>query len=604
MLYYVCVQGKSLMDQYFGQMARYSQSTVFPPRIRFLLRDLMELRNNGWIPRKVTNVEGPVPMQQLRPDDDDLIRSPYINRNRNQQSNEFDTDRWMNKMSLNYSGSGPNDYNGLNSVSSISSHFAQPYVIFFSYYFHFLSFLMNISLFLVTYRYKSAGNNYKLGSSYNNQRNNQNHSHNNYNNHNRYNKHNNQHNSHNNYNNSNMLNNKDLAPRFKRNLITTPQESVENLTFRPAANSLLFKATVNIKTSQLPLAQPRPASNTTNNANNHHHTMSSTEQHNMNNISSPPIQAAAQQKIEIKMPAPVNNLLNKDQILIKQASLEKPKQTKKDKGPNKEEVLKRVTTFLADSFTATTLAAENERNIDDIVAAFHDLKVPDKFMRDAMTTILNEIIDKPEIVHERVFELLVCLRKENKLQTNAILDGFKALIGGMNDSTIPRIASLVASLLCRGVTAKLCKISDISQHTDGGQHYPLFLLVLQQLNKQIGKPALIEMYNGSKVNLMNTLPEADRTKNRMAEILEDRNLSFLYPLLKLQGELQKQIQADANPTQLYKWIKDNVDATAICDPGFITALMTVLLKYITGVSVVGGIVLHYLWLIQYIYLSI
>lgn len=416
---------------------------------------------------------------------------------------------------------------------------------------------------------------------HNNQRNNQNHNnHNSYNNHNRYNnnnnKHNNQHNnSHNNYNNSSgsILNNKDVAPRFKRNLIAPPpQDSVENLTFRPAANSLLFKANVNI--TALPLSHPPRTSST-----------SSAEMNNSNNSGGSPLLLAPIQTNTTKIPAaaqPINNLLNKDQILIKQASLEKPKQNKKDKGPNKEEVLKRVLTFLSDNFAAT---AENERNIDDIVASFLDLKVPDKFMRDTMTLILNEIVDKNELIHERVFEFLVCLRKgSSKFNTNAILDGFKSIINGMNESTIPRLATLVASLLCRAVTTKLCKLSDVATFTEHGQHYPLFLLVLQQLHKNVGKRPLIELFNNSKVILMNTLPEVDRTKNRMAEILEDRNLSFLYPLLKLQGELQKQIIADPNPNQLRKWIKDNVDAGCHNDPGFITALMTVLLKYITQVN--------------------
>lgn len=364
-----------------------------------------------------------------------------------------------------------------------------------------------------------------------------------------------------------MLNNKDLAPRFKRNLITPPQESVDNLTFRPAANSLLFKANVNIKTSQLPLTQPRPSSATV--TNNHH----------QNDTNFLPLQATI--KIPSPVAAPVNNLLNKDQILIKQASLEKPKQTKKDKGPNKEEVLKRVLTFLSDCFLNTT--TENERNIDDIVASFIDLKVPDKFMRDTMTTILNEIVDKNEQIHERVFEFLVCLRKEHKFNTNAVVDGFKSIINGMSENSIPRIATLVASLLCRAVISKLCKINDVATFTENGQHYPLFLLVLQQMHKSIGKTQLIEMFNESKVNLMTSLPETDRTKNRMAEILEDRNLSFLYPLLKLQGELQKQILADSNPQHLFKWIKDNVDSTCYNDPGFVTALMTVLLKHVTEV---------------------
>lgn len=64
------MQSKTLMDQYFERIDHCSQSTKYPPRIRFMLRDLIELRRNGWVPRKSANTEAPVPMQQLRPDDD------------------------------------------------------------------------------------------------------------------------------------------------------------------------------------------------------------------------------------------------------------------------------------------------------------------------------------------------------------------------------------------------------------------------------------------------------------------------------------------------------------------------------------------------------
>lgn len=505
------------------------------------------------------------------------------------------------------------------------------------------------------------------------------------------------------------MNNKDLAPRFKRNLInaasTAAADPADALTFRPAANSLLFKANVNINAAQLPLVQqqsrsnggllgsnPNSLHNTGNTAGggqqlygssgggsagnthqdirlnpygqNHVHGNSSLLSSNSSNSSSsgnghsdqaaPAVVSIAS---KLMPPQPVNNLLKKDQILIKQASLEKPKQTKKDKGPFKEDVLKRVQAFVVEQFVnapvsdavdeeeeeddenidgnetkvnadaaqpeSQTKQAADEENIIDggeehqqqqqptavvevsvetapaveviavepkqpkakiapgaaQLAAFIDMKIPDKFMRDTMTTILDEIVDKPEPVHERVFQLLVALRRDGKLPTAAVLDGFRGVL--KNDAIHPRIATHAATLLCRAVTAQLCRIQDVAQLADNGQHYPLFLLVLQQLHRQLGKQALLSAYAASKVQLMGTLPEPDRNKERMAAILQDRGLSYLYPLLKLQGELQKQIEADANPAQLYKWIKDNVDSTCYGDPGFITALMNVLLKYIT-----------------------
>lgn len=627
------------MEQYFDRISQCSTNTKYPPRIRFMLRDLIELRRNGWVPRKLVSTEGPVPMQQLRPDDD-VIHTPYVNRNqRDQRNNDRDSDSWMSKMPLNFQtnmnhhdfGSG-----GLTGSPNFSSQ----------------SFNSPVSGNYNNRDYRDGGNNIMGsggrgdhgggGGGYrhnNNQRNNQNHNnHNNYNNHNRYNNKHNQHNngSHNNYNNNS--NNKQLPPRFKQNLITPPPaDTFENYQFRPATNSLLYQG-VNFKTAQLPLQQPRSTPNSDgapsefgkktyhrgmettgsggggvivsnnggvimggstgivgnngsniNNSNTnslardifpqYKETNINSKNVNSNNATTPnansilPITPAAQ---------PINNILNKDQVLIKQASTEKPKQNKKNKGPNKEEVLKRVVTFVKENLADTD--AENEKNMDDIVAAFIEVKLPDKFMRDTMTTVLNEIVDKSDLTHERAIEFFVCIKNDGKLQTNAIVDGFKVLINGMSDSPVPRIATLVASLLYRAVTAKLCRLADVAHYSENGAHYPLFLLVLQQLHKHLGKQALTEIYNDSKVNLMSTLPEADRTKDRMAEILDDRNLSFLYPLLKLQGELQKQIQADPNPQVLYKWIKDNVDAVCYTDNGFITALMNVILKYVTQVS--------------------
>lgn len=51
------------------------------------------------------------------------------------------------------------------------------------------------------------------------------------------------------------------------------------------------------------------------------------------------------------------------------------------------------------------------------------------------------------------------------------------------------------------------------------------------------------------------LPEADKTKERLSEILEERELTFLYPLLRIQADLARQLATDPNPQAFYKWIK-------------------------------------------------
>lgn len=70
------------------------------------------------------------------------------------------------------------------------------------------------------------------------------------------------------------------------------------------------------------------------------------------------------------------------------------------------------------------------------------------------------------------------------------------------------------------------------------------------------------------------LSEIDQNKDRMLEILEGKGLSFLFPLLKLEKELLKQIKLDPSPQTIYKWIKDNISPKLHVDKGFVNILMT------------------------------
>lgn len=182
----------------------------------------------------------------------------------------------------------------------------------------------------------------------------------------------------------------------------------------------------------------------------------------------------------------------------------------------------------------------------------------------------------------KLIQLTVSLKKDNLLPSTVIQDAFKAFcntLDGHQENELDA-ASVVFS---HAIAVHLISLTELASHTDNGAHHPLFFLVLQKLHTICGKSELLELFNKSKVNLLSQLPENEKTKEKLAETLEERDLTFLYPLLRIQGELAKQLQADPNPQQFYKWIKENLDAANYTDPGFINALMTVLLKYISQV---------------------
>lgn len=289
---------------------------------------------------------------------------------------------------------------------------------------------------------------------------------------------------------------------------------------------------------------------------------------------------------------PSSPLLHKETppaIVIKQGPVDKREKARdrKDKGPTREEVLKKVNALMDDLASHT--------NVQDALTAFKDLKIPERFLRHTICTMYSNTLDRGDSERELAAKLVVELKKENLLTLQQVNEGWKELVASISEkeSTVPLVASHVAFLTAKAIVDNLIQLTDLASETENGRHHPLFLLTLQQLHKTQGKARLTQIFNDSKVDLISQLPEAEKTKERLGEILEDRELTFLYPLLRIQGDMWRQLEADPAPNALYKWIKEKLDPQHHSDPAFINAMMNVLFKYITGVSKPYRIYLSY-----------
>ncbi|KAK0088425.1 hypothetical protein PV325_012089 [Microctonus aethiopoides] len=509
-------KGRCLMDQYFKRMSLLAECSDLPLRIRFMLRDVIELRRDGWVPRKATSTEGPMPINQIRNDNDDNSRSTGgYHRREDRIGNDFLRKMGRSGIDMDIVGSIPLTSPSFGMASPFSPNgFPTPSNQFGRH----------------NQRNQNPGGGY-----YQNQNRHQNFA----------GKHNQQqHNTPQNYNNNG---NKDQL-RFNKSkiLIGHPEE----VSLRPSTTSMMFKQ-ANIKPANLPL---------------------NTDIFPGRTVESPLLRAAT-----IKSAPPLMHKEPPPAIVIKQGPLDKRDKARdrKDKGPTREEIVKKVNAMMDD--------ITSEINIQDAVMNFKDLKIPERFLRHAIYTIYSNTLERGDTEREFAIKLVAELRKDSVITQQQMNEGWKELVSSIADkeSTVQCVASHVASITAKAIVNNLMQLTDLASVTENGQHHPLFLLTLQQLHKSQGKATLTQIFNDSKVNLMSQLPEAEKTKERLGEILEDRELTFLYPLLRIQGDMSRQLESEPSPNAFYKWIKDKLDPAHYSDPGFINALMTVLLQYIT-----------------------
>lgn len=299
------------------------------------------------------------------------------------------------------------------------------------------------------------------------------------------------------------------------------------------------------------------------------------------NSPSPLAMSPKRMTIDVANPAIMNPILNKQpQITIKPAKEEKPKPPKKE-WISKDELKEKVPDLLADFHT--------KQDISETVGVIKELDIPKRLCADFLSQFLVGSVNRTELEQDQVMKLVAALKSEGLVTSHQFMESFRLVADQMSDleQETPLIKSHVARFGAQAVVCGVSTLSELAEPFHNGTHYPLFLLCLQAAHRIKDKPWLVSIFNDSKINLQEMLPEIDQKKERMLEILEDRGLSFMFPLLRVQSELGRQIAAEPSAGAIFKWIKDRVDTDLFTNPQFIHILATSMLKYITGESTLG-----------------
>lgn len=150
------------------------------------------------------------------------------------------------------------------------------------------------------------------------------------------------------------------------------------------------------------------------------------------------------------------------------------------------------------------------------------------------------------------------------------------------------------ALLAHAVAQRLLALAELGAWCEGGAHYPLLLLVLQELKALAGMERLTLLYDESKINLCAHVAEHERRDGEAPDdlaalaapaaldALEARGLAALVPQLRVTAQLARQLQAEPAPHQLYRWIKANVEPPVRHNQAFVSTLVALVARHVSA----------------------
>lgn len=261
-------------------------------------------------------------------------------------------------------------------------------------------------------------------------------------------------------------------------------------------------------------------------------------------------------------------------ITIKNVTTENKNRSNKHKNISKEELNKFLEDMMDNYF--------DTKNIDESLIKMKDLKPSAKYLPIVVFNVMQLSMSKTDEARDDASKLITAMKENSIINSENFVEGLAMLLDRMKELEVetPLVRSYIAKYAAQAVVAEIAPLSEMADPMSEGLHYPLFLIILQQIRKLADNDWLSNSFTKSKIDLLRMLPDCDRNEDRMIEILDDRELSFLYPLLRCKSEMWKIIKFDPNPTLIYKWIKDNVEPFLQADLQFINILFSNILKYI------------------------
>ncbi|UJR15069.1 hypothetical protein I4U23_002039 [Adineta vaga] len=155
-----------------------------------------------------------------------------------------------------------------------------------------------------------------------------------------------------------------------------------------------------------------------------------------------------------------------------------------------------------------------------------------------------------------------------------------------NGNNLSKKNTSVSSSLTTTSSGTLISLNDICDLLRDGQHHPLFLLILQQLQQLCNNDEnyMCNLLERFRINMRDMLPESERQDTLLLQVLEDRHLAYLCPYLKFRVELLTKLSSSTSvdTNDLLLFIEQQTKTYDKMSQSFIQTLVTCI--YETAIS--------------------
>merc|ERR1719277_1268902 len=253
-------------------------------------------------------------------------------------------------------------------------------------------------------------------------------------------------------------------------------------------------------------------------------------------------------------------------IIQKSSSNAKKLQDKKNQGPTRDEVFGKIDTLLEKLYETDST--------NEAFTSWKEAEIPAKMVNNALIHMFKRILKNNNSGQRKIaMDLVDQLFGSDQITGVQIKESLVKIVSTMDSNSDTASQTTMAEMSSWAVLTDKLRLTDVAEITEGGASHPLFLTVLQVMSVK-DKEVTQRHIKEQNIKLMDQLPPNLRTEEQLGEQLEQRQLSFLVPILAIKADMWRQLESDRNSASFLQWINNTIPENNRMETGFISALIT------------------------------
>lgn len=200
---------------------------------------------------------------------------------------------------------------------------------------------------------------------------------------------------------------------------------------------------------------------------------------------------------------------------------------------------------------------QQDEDLSNVCNELQTITTNTKYSRMLAKQLLTFAAVRTEDDWRTMGEILMACEEKSVLSSETLINAYNQLLDDIKILERTNGKEFMAAIAALIIEKELSKLSKFMETFQDGAYFPIAMMCFSELSKTKGKEWLLTIIDEEKLDLKKLFPKNENGDDSIMTVAQEMNMSFLFPHLCLKEELLKMMEdVEVDENALIEWMKN------------------------------------------------